>query len=82
MQTIYFTNSLAEAHFIRGLLENEGIRALVQNEGIFGVLGEAPFSERPSVAVADEDLERASKVVDEYARVNRGEAPADEESEE
>jgi hypothetical protein len=70
MQRIYGARDSTEAEFVRGLLEAEEIQAIVQGSALEAARGDIPFSANslPSVWVNEPDVERASKIVEEFRR--------------
>jgi hypothetical protein len=74
MQRIYGARDSTEAEFVRGLLEAEEINAIVQGSVLEAARGDIPFTAAslPSVWVNDEDVERATPVVDEFRRGGPG----------
>ena len=74
MKRIYGARDSTEAEFVRGLLEAEEIRAIVQGSVLEAARGDIPFTDAslPSVWVNDEDVERATPVVDEFRRGGPG----------
>jgi hypothetical protein len=72
MQHVYTARDEMDAHFVKGLLEQEGIEARVLGESLGGAFGTLPLSARslPGVYVRDEDVARATPIVDEYRRID------------
>jgi hypothetical protein len=79
MQQIYTARNDMEAHFVKGLLEEQGLEVVLQGEPLEGAWGDLPISDRalPSLWVKEEDVDRATAVVDEYIQreKNRVDAP-------
>ncbi len=58
------TNQI-ELGFFQGILQQEGINCLVKNEFLSGASGELPVNETwPEIWVADEDLYRATVILE------------------
>lgn len=67
MQRVYSSPSSAEAHLVQGYLEQAGVQATVQGGELGGLLGAVPTTETyASVWVADEEVERAENLVEEF----------------
>jgi hypothetical protein len=67
MQRVYSSPSTAEAHLVQGYLEQAGVHATVQGGELGGLLGAVPITETyASVWVADEEVERAEELVEEF----------------
>lgn len=77
MQRVYSSPSAAEAHLVQGYLEQAGVQATVQGGELGGLLGLVPSTETyASVWVADEELERAEGLVEEFLSSQEAEAGA------
>ncbi|HET7038574.1 MAG TPA: DUF2007 domain-containing protein [Gemmatimonadales bacterium] len=63
MNTVYVARDPVDAELVRQLLEDNGIEAVVRDTFVW--LATTPF---PSIAVRDEDAERAKEVI----ATNRG----------
>ena len=85
MQHVYTARDEMDAHFVKGLLEQEGIEARVLGEALESAFGTLPLSAKslPGVYVREEDVARATPIVDEYRRVDlaNAEDTADEAAE-
>lgn len=62
MKILNYYNSVIEAEIIKGRLESEGIQAIVHNSNLPYL---TPFSSiRPFIEVAEEDYDRAVKILE------------------
>ena len=70
VKRIYGARDSTEAEFVKGLLEAEEIPAIVEGSALEAARGDIPFTAAslPSVWVNDDDVERATQVVDEFRR--------------
>ena len=66
MTKIYSAQNAIDAHIIKGLLEQQGIAARVDGEYLQGGIGELPLIDLVTVSVAEEDYEKALRVLREY----------------
>ncbi|WP_255323014.1 DUF2007 domain-containing protein [Lysobacter sp. K5869] len=66
MQIIYQAAHSADAQLVRGLLAQEGIRSFVFGGALEGGAGLLPVGGSVRIEVADEDVERARAVIDEW----------------
>ena len=66
MTKVYSAQNAIDAHIVKGLLEQQGIAARVDGEYLQGGIGELPLIDLVTVSVAEEDYEKASKVIREY----------------
>jgi|GEM_PF-377653 len=66
MQIVYQAAHSADAQLVRGLLAQEGIRSFVFGGALEGGAGLLPVGGSVRVEVADEDLERARAIIDEW----------------
>ncbi len=66
MIIIYRAANIADAHLIRQMLEAEGIPAFIQGEYLQGAVGELPANTEILVHVADDNVEAARAIVDEW----------------
>jgi len=66
MTKIYSAQNAIDAHIIKGLLEQQGIGAWVDGEYLQGGIGELPLIDLVTVSVAEEDYEKALRVLREY----------------
>jgi hypothetical protein len=69
MTKIYSAQNAIDAHIIKGLLEQQGIAAWVDGEYLQGGIGELPLIDLVTVSVAEEDYEKALRVLREYENV-------------
>ena len=76
MQHVYTGRDAMDAHFVKGLLEREGIDAQVMGEALESAFGTLPLSAKslPSVYVREEDVARATPIVEEYRRIDAANA--------
>ena len=67
MKIIRYFNSAFEAEVVRGMLENEGIKAMVLNDNMpYSMPGtQSPDFTKPCLAVADENAQRAMRLIEE-----------------
>ena len=70
MKPVFSARDPVEAHLLRAVLESDGIEATVQGEFLYLVRGGVPFDHHtaPSVWVADDQVDRARTVVEEFIR--------------
>jgi len=69
MERVFSSPSPAEAHLVQGFLAQAGIPAVVQGGELGDLLGAVPTSETfASVWVADEQLDQATDLVEEFLR--------------
>jgi hypothetical protein len=73
MRHVYTARDEMDANFLKGLLEQEGIEAVVTGENLEATWSTLPLSDNslPAVWVAEQDEERAARVVSEYNQVDR-----------
>ncbi len=68
MKLIYKAGDIIEAHIISGLLNAEGIEAHVSGHYLQGGIGEFAPSGFSNIHVADEDIQQARLVIEEYEK--------------
>ena len=66
MQKVYSAQNPIDAHIVKGLLEQQGVVARVNGEYLQGGIGELPLVDLITVTVADEDLDAALRIIQEY----------------
>lgn len=66
MLKVYSASNSIDAHIVKGMFEQEGIAARVDGEYLQGGIGELPLIGLVTVSVAEEDYEKAVKVLHEY----------------
>jgi len=66
MIKVYDASNITEAHIVRGMLEANGIAAYVGGYYLQGAVGELAVQGFASVLVADEQVESARQLIDEY----------------
>jgi len=66
MLIVYRAANIADAHLMRQLLESEGIPAFIQGEYLQGAVGELPANTEILVHVADDNVDAARAIVDEW----------------
>lgn len=66
MQRIYEPGDLLEAEMLVGMLAAEGIGAFLSGRHLIGAVGELPVSGLLGLMVADEQAERARRLIAEY----------------
>ncbi|HMQ29564.1 MAG TPA: DUF2007 domain-containing protein [Chloroflexaceae bacterium] len=77
MKRVYSSPSPAQAHLVQGYLEQAGVKGIVQGGELGGLLGALPTTETySSVWVADEAVERAEALVEEFLQSQSAEAGA------
>ncbi len=74
MQIIYRAKDIAEAHILSGYLRAQGVDSHVDGHYLQGAIGEIGMADFALVRGADEDVEKARKLVLDYES-NRGENP-------
>ncbi|MGH8236853.1 MAG: DUF2007 domain-containing protein [Steroidobacteraceae bacterium] len=70
MQRVYQALNNIQAHMVMHVLEQAGVHAQVQGEFLQSGAGELPVG-LVGVAVADEDVELAREVIDEWEKLMR-----------
>lgn len=68
MKLIYRAGDIIEAHIIAGLLEADGIEAHVSGHYLQGAVGELAPGSFSNIHIADEDIEKATLVIEEYEK--------------
>lgn len=63
MKTILDAKDTLEANLVKGLLQQQGIAAYIRGEYLQGGIGELPPMGMVQVQVAQEDVERAEKII-------------------
>ncbi len=66
MQEIYRAADITEAHIVAGMLEAHGIEAHVGGHYLQGGVGELGTMNFAIVAVSEEDVEQAGKLIADY----------------
>ena len=66
MQIAYTPVNIIDAHLAKGLLGSCGIEAWIRGEHLMGAVGELPAVGLLAVMVADEDLEAARRVIEDW----------------
>lgn len=79
MQIVYQAAHSADAQLVRGLLAQEGIRSFVFGGALEGGAGLLPVGGSVRVEVADEDVERARAIIDEWQAAEVPESDDDDE---
>ena len=76
MQRVYTARDEMDAHFLKGLLEQQGIEAVVLGEPLESAFGTLPLGREagPGIWVREEDVERATPIVEEYRQIDRANA--------
>lgn len=72
MKIIYRAGDVVEAHIVAGMLQSHGIDAHVGGHYLQGGVGELPATDSATVRVADEDGDRAARVIEEYESAGGG----------
>lgn len=80
MKRIYDAANNIEAHMIAHLLSQAGIRAYVQGEHLQSGAGELPLGNLAGVAVDDQDVEAARRVIRDWEAQNAPSADAPQQS--
>lgn len=66
MQIVYQAAHSADAQLVRGLLEQEGIRSFVFGGALEGGAGLLPVGASVRIEVADDDVERAREIIEQW----------------
>ena len=66
MQRIYEPENLLEGQMLVDMLSSEGIEAHLLGQHLVGAMGELPACGLLGMVVADEDAERARRLIAEY----------------
>lgn len=70
MELIYKASNISEAHIVAGLLKTYEIDAHVGGHYLQGGVGDLAVMDFATIHVADEDVEAARAVIDEYEQNN------------
>jgi hypothetical protein len=76
MKHVYSPSGSAEAHMLAHMLEQAGIKTDIHGEALLGAVGELPTSGLVKLAVADEDYDKARKLILEWEKKNPPEPPS------
>ncbi len=66
MQIVYTADNDAEAHMMAHMLEREDIPAHIQGTFLSGGLGELPASNLVQIMVADDHVEHAREIIEQW----------------
>jgi putative signal transducing protein len=77
MKRVYNAANHIQAHIVMHVLEQAGVHALVQGEFLQSGAGELPVGNLVGVAVADEDVEIAREIIEDWERLMQ--EPGEEE---
>jgi putative signal transducing protein len=78
MKRVYNAANHIQAHIVMHVLEQAGVHALVQGEFLQSGAGELPVGNLVGVAVADEDVEIAREIIEDWEKLMQ--EPGEEES--
>ena len=70
MELIYKASNISEAHIVAGLLKTYEIDAHVGGHYLQGGVGDLAVMDFATIHVADEDVEAARAIIDEYEQNN------------
>ena len=66
MKLLYKAGDITEAHIVKGLLESNDVEAHVGGYYLQGGIGEIAATDFATIHVADDDYEKARKIISEY----------------
>ncbi len=72
MQRIFKAGNITEAQIVKGLLESNGIDAYVGGYYLQGGVGEIASMDFANVQVAEDDIQKARAIIDEYEQGDLG----------
>lgn len=78
MKIVYRAENAIDANLVKGLLEQAGIMAFVNGAYLQGGVGELPASGLISVSVADEEVEAAARIIDQFQQDTADQTGADQ----
>ena len=79
MKRVYQAANHIQAHMVMHVLEQAGVHAHVQGEFLQSGAGELPLGNLVGVAVADEDVEIAREIIEDWEKLMQ--EPGGEEEE-
>ena len=79
MQVVYMPENIIDAHLIKGLLASVDIDSFIRGEHLVGAIGELPALGLLAVMVADEDLDAARALIQDWDRAEIETEPTPDE---
>ena len=70
MKLVYSASDIIEANIVAGMLQANGIDAYVGGYYLQGGIGELAARDFANVHVADEDVERAKSLIEDYEKAS------------